>query len=131
MVISSLLVSYSMTAIIDCIFDIGYSPPLTCWLIENHDTTGDELIMCYMVVLIPIMLWNWWQVKQSTDEGLMEQVIKPYIERMNIYIIISIMSVLFEIVTSFLGSVGIFPHMRNSRYMRYLNLLISLGSLLC
>jgi hypothetical protein len=60
MIGSSFIVAYSMTYVIDSLFDIGYSPPLTCWLIENDETDGEEMIMCYMIVLIPILIWNWW-----------------------------------------------------------------------
>ena len=94
-----------MTMIIDSVFDIGYTKPLSCWLIEDPESTGDELIMCYMITIIPYLLWNSWLLNQATQsQGLMEQVLKPYIRRMNFYIVVSIISITFEFTTTFVSA---------------------------
>ena len=121
-----------MTMVIDSMFDIGYSKPASCWLIEDSTSTGDELIMCYIVTIVPILLWNSWLLNNATEQqGLMEKVLKPYIRRMNFYIIVSILSVTFEVTTTFLSATDTFQHLRGSRANRYFNLCINLISLLC
>jgi hypothetical protein len=124
---SSALVAFTMTLIMDSFFNVGLCKPISCWLQDKGDSWGDDVLLCYMMTFIPYVIWNFSQLI-SIDQGLISDILKPYIERMNIYIAICVCSIMFEtycvvmeiLVTDF----------RNTRLARSLNMILNLTSLL-
>ena len=80
-----------------------------------------------MMIFIPYVLWNF-HVLQQTKGAVMNQVLKPYVDRMNVYIAICICSIMFE--TYCIVMEVLITDFRNTRLARSLNMILNLTALM-
>ena len=109
------------------VFNIGVCKPISCWLQDKESTWGDDVLLCYMMIFIPYVLWNF-HVLQQTKGAVMNQVLKPYVDRMNVYIAICICSIMFE--TYCIVMEVLITDFRNTRLARSLNMILNLTALM-
>ena len=116
-----------MTLIMETYFNVGFCDPISCWLQDKPDSFGDDILLCWMMLFIPYIIWNFSKL-MSYDEGLISDILKPYVQRMEILIAICISSIMFETYCVVIDL--IIPDFRNTRLARSLNMGLNLVSLL-
>jgi hypothetical protein len=84
-------------------------------------------MLCWMMIFIPYVIWNF-SIIMNIQEGVMSEVLKPYVERMNIYIGICVCSIMFETYCNFMEL--FITDFRNTRLARSLNMVLNLMALL-
>ena len=57
-IVTSALLSLTMTLIMENVFNIGVCKPISCWLQDKESSWGDDILLCYMMIFIPYVLWN-------------------------------------------------------------------------
>lgn len=126
-IITSALLSLTMTLLMENVFNIGVCEPISCWLQDKESSWGDDILLCYMMVFIPYVVWNFHQITNIKGHA-MSQVLKPYVERMNVCIAICVSSIMFE--TNCIVMEVLITDFRNTRLARSLNMILNLVALL-
>ena len=66
---SSFFVAYLYLKTIEAYVGIGLNLPVTCWITNDNDSYWDDILDCWLIVVIPIMMLNLRSL-MTVEEGL-------------------------------------------------------------
>mmetsp|Transcript_12777 Transcript_12777/g.21595 ORF Transcript_12777/g.21595 Transcript_12777/m.21595 type:complete len:329 (+) Transcript_12777:166-1152(+) len=126
-ILTSALVSVIFLSVQAQYFGIGLCKPIQCWVINDESKVVDDVLQCWMICLVPLSIYYFHQLMQFKD-GLISQILKPYVDRYNIYTGVCMISIMFEVYCHAMKA--FVTDFRNSREARYMNLILNLFALL-
>jgi hypothetical protein len=119
---SSFFVAYLYVRLVEGYVGVGLNDPATCWIKNDSSLYIDDFADCWLMVLIPYMMVN---LRSLTNlgEGLVQEVLRPYIHRMMVFIGIACFQIMFEVWCHLVQLM--ITDFRNSRFARIISILLS------